>query len=148
MPFGPIPYFNPWMLASPTLPDIYWKVKSREQLIAQLYCIVDAIKDLDNQQTDEINEHESEITELQGIIDSIQNGEYFDKYIDGLASWIDENLQELVARQAAYCFPTFWQEPETGAWHVAMVIPNTWDFLRFKWVFDESDHTFRIALEY
>ena len=43
--FTPLPFFNPWMLTNPTLPKLYWEVKSPEQLIANLYCIIDAIKD-------------------------------------------------------------------------------------------------------
>lgn len=33
--------YNPWMISNPTLPKLYWAVKSPEQLVANLYCIID-----------------------------------------------------------------------------------------------------------
>lgn len=126
MTFGPIPYFNPWMLASPTLPDIYWKVKSREQLIAQLYCIVDAIKDLDNQQTDEINAHEAEIAELQGLFEKFQQSGFDDYYKAQIEQWIQDNAAIIWDKLAQMVFFGL-----TDDGHFCAYIPDSWADIQF-----------------
>lgn len=146
--FNHLPVFNPWMIANPTLPKLYWEVKSPEQLVANLYCIIDALKDHVNATTEQVNDNSQAIEEIQTVIDAIENGGYYDKYIDGLAKWIDANLQQLVARQSKYVFPTFYQEPDTGVWRHAIVVPQGWEHLKFKWIFDERDNTYRITINY
>lgn len=146
--YAPLPFFDPFMIANPTLPKLYWEVKSPEQLIANLYCIMEALKDPINNTIEQVNENTSAIEAIQTVIDSIQNGGYFDEYVDGLAKWIDENIQQLVARQSKYVFPTFYQEPDTGAWRYALVIPQGWEQLKFRWIFDERDNTYHVTINY
>lgn len=146
--FAPLPYFDPFMIANPTLPKMYWQVKSPEQLVANLYCIINAMKGHINDTSEQVNKNTLAIEQLQAVIDSIENGDYYDQYIDGLAKWIDENLQQLVARQSKYVFPTFIREPETGAWRYAVVVPQGWEYLKFDWIFDERDGTYRIRINY
>lgn len=146
--YAPLPFFDPFMIANPTLPKLYWEVKSPEQLIANLYCIVEALKDPINNTIEQVNENTETIEAIQTVIDSIQNGGYFDEYVDGLAKWIDENIQQLVARQSKYVFPTFYQEPDTGVWRYALVIPQGWEQLKFRWIFDERDNTYHVTINY
>ena len=146
--FVPLPYFDPFMIANPTLPKIYWEVKSPEQLVANLYCIIDAMKDPINDTADQVNKNTAAIELIQTVIDSIENGGYYDQYIDGLAKWIDANLQQLVARQSKFVFPTFYQEPDTGCWRYALVVPQGWEHLIFDWIFDERDNTYHVRINY
>lgn len=146
--FIPLPYFNPFMIANPTLPKLYWEVKSPEQLVANLYCIINAMKDPINDTAEQVNKNTAAIEQIQAVIDSIENGGYYDQYIDGLAKWIDENLQQLVARQSKYVFPTFYEEPKTGAWRYAVVTPQGWEHLKFDWIFDERDGTYHVRINY
>ena len=146
--FAPLPYFDPFMIANPTLPKLYWEVKSPEQLVANLYCIVDAMKDPINNTAEQVNKNTAVIEQLKDVIESIENGEYYDQYIDGLAKWIDENLQQLVARQSKYVFPTFYQEPDTEVIRYALVIPQGWEHLKFDWIFDERDNTYHVRINY
>lgn len=143
-----LPFFNPWMLTNPTLPKLYWQVKSPEQLVANLYCIINALSDHENSLTEQVNGNTEAIEALQVIIDAIENGAYYDKYIDGLAKWIDANLQQLVARQSKYVFPTFYMEPDTGAWRYAVIVPSGWEHLKFDWIFDERDNTYHVRISY
>ncbi len=147
-PITVLPFFNPWMLTDPTLPKLYWEVKSPEQLIANLYCIINALQDPLNTTIDQTNLNTKDIADIQAVIDSIKSGEYFDVYIDGLAKWVDENIQQLVARQSKYLFPTFYQEPDTGVWRYALVIPSRWSHLKFDWIFDERDNVYHIRINF
>ena len=60
-----LPYFNPWMLTNPTLPKLYWEVKSPEQLIANVYCIIDAFSNQVNDITGQVNANTEKIAELE-----------------------------------------------------------------------------------
>jgi hypothetical protein len=146
--YTPLPLFDPWMLTNPTLPKLYWEAKSPEQLIANLYCIIDAIKDPLNNTIGLSSKNAETIEEIEKVIESIENGQYYDRYIDGLAKWIDANLQQLVARQSKFVFPTFYQEPDTGVVRYALVIPRGWDHLKFDWFFDERDNTYHVRINY
>lgn len=146
--YAPLPFFDPFMIANPTLPKLYWEVKSPEQLVANLYCIIEALKDPINNTIEQVNENTAAIEAIQAVIDSIQNGGYFNRYVDGLAKWIDENIQQLVARQSKYVFPTFYQEPDTGTWRYALVIPHGWEHLKFRWIFNERDNTYHVTINY
>lgn len=146
--FIPLPYFDPFMISNPTLPKLYWEVKSPEQLVANLYCIIDAMKDPINGTAEQVNKNTAAIEQIQNVIDSIENGGYYDQYIDGLAKWIDANLQQLVARQSKFVFPTFYQEPDTGCWRYAVVVPQGWEHLDFDWIFDERDNTYHVRINY
>lgn len=145
-----IPLFNPLMISNPTLPKMYWEVKSQEQLVANLYCIMDALKDTLNEDIGQTNANTDAISTIQQVIDSIESGNYTDKYIDGLAKWIDENLAAIVCRWAYFAFPGF-EQFEDGTWHFTMTVPRNWAFLKFQFPFvtdDGNNGTYHIMLTY
>ena len=72
--FIPLPYFDPFMIANPTLPKLYWEVKSPEQLVANLYCIIEAMKDPINDTAEQVIKNTAAIEQIQAVIDSIENG--------------------------------------------------------------------------
>lgn len=141
-----LPPFDPFMAANPTLPDLYMQTKSPQQQIAQLYCALEAVKRYDNAQTVQINDNTQDISELQTVADSIANGEYLDKYIDGLASYIDRNLVAFVARLTSYVFPGFYWDGE--CWHLMFTVPADWKFLRFQFIWVPDDFCYHIVLTY
>ena len=84
---------------------------------------------------------ETNITELQSQMQQVQetlqkfiNGEYTDKYIDSLASWIDTNLQELVGRIVKYVFFGL-----TDDGYFIAYIPQNWDFISFDTIINPDD---------
>ena len=74
--------FCPWTLTNPTLPKMYWEVKSQEQLIAQLYCIINYLQDYENQQTEAINENTESIADVPAQISEMR--EYLNSSIEYL----------------------------------------------------------------
>lgn len=86
-----------------------------------------------------------QVAEMQKLLESIKNGEYAELYIDQLASYIDNNLINFIARLTKYVFPTFYYDGE--CWRFSLVIPSTWDYLKFTWSF-EDDKTWHINLNY
>lgn len=100
----PLPYFNPFMLANPTLPDLYMQTKSPQQLIDALYCAVQAIADYDNEQSTQININTKNIAELQDLFEQFQASGFDDYYREQIAKWIKDNLPELWDMFAAQVF--------------------------------------------
>lgn len=67
--FTPLPYFDPFLIANPTLPKLYWEVKSPEQLTANLYCIINALKDYVNDASEQVNENSAAIDRLEMLFE-------------------------------------------------------------------------------
>lgn len=87
---------------------------------------------------------QKDVNILYSEIDKIKNGEYIGEYIQGLACWIDKNLQCLVARIAK--FVTFGL---TLDGHFVVYIPSNWDFLEFDTcVNPDSPNYGRLAISF
>lgn len=141
----PIPYYF-YNMTNPTLPKFYYQVKSQEQKIATLACAVEGLKDHENVLTGQVNDNTEDIEQLQGYVERIQNGEYVDGYIDQLAGYIDRNLIAFVARLAQYVFPILYWDGE--CYRYAVVVPQSWRFLKFSWVWVDEDRSYHIVLTY
>lgn len=92
----------------------------------------------------EVADVESQLAELQKTLDEIKNGQYVYNYIDQLAGYIDANLQDFVARIAMYAFPGFYWDGY--AWRYQIIVPESWTFLKFRWVWVEDDMSYHIML--
>lgn len=124
--YTPIPYFNPWMLTNPTLPKLYWEVKSPEQLIATLYCIVNALKDYVNNFTDHINDNSEAIEELEELFKKFQESGFEDYYEKQLEKWINDNLP--------WIFKMFIKQVYFGLTddgRFCAYIPSSWSDIKF-----------------
>lgn len=78
-----------------------------------------------------------DVKELQIELNKISNGEYMSIYIDALAKWIDNNLQELVGRIVK--FVAF--ELDDSGYFIAY-IPETWKFLKFDTIVDTENKNY------
>lgn len=68
----------------------------------------------------------SDLQEMADTLEDIKAGKYVDLYLDSLKNYIDDNLQEFVARIAKQVTFGLNTEGRLIAW-----IPDTWDFLQF-----------------
>lgn len=121
-----IPIFAPWNLANPTLPKMYWGVKSQEQLIAQLYCIIDYLRDYENQQTDEINASSEAISELEELFKKFQESGFEDYYEAQLQEWIENHPAEIWAALGKMVFFGL-----TSDGHFCAYVPESWSDIVF-----------------
>ena len=69
------------------------------------------------------------------------------QFIDQLEAYIDQHLIDYVARMAYYVFPTL-QQFDDGTWHYAIKVPQSWKQLHFSWIWDETDHVWKLVLLY
>ena len=146
---GPTPPAVPLLgLAAgvPVIPKLYWDAYSDEERIKRLWECFDRLTTLFNQIVPEVNRNTQDYDALKDTLDQIKAGEYVDGYIDQLASWIDANLTQFVARLAKYVFPGFYWDGK--CWRYQLTVPSDWDFLKFKWVWVESDLSYHITLNF
>lgn len=97
-----------------------------------------------NAQNDKIAELGQTVVQLQKDIDDLLNGEYIDNYVKALATWIDNNLQQLVGKVVKYV----WFEIDDSGYFIAY-IPDTWDFVNFGTELDPDDEDYgKLVLEW
>lgn len=80
-----------------------------------------------------LEEHDNAIKDLQNELEKIKNGEYMSVYIEALAKWIDENLQELVKKIVKYIFFGL-----TNDGYFCAYIPDSWDFVKFDTILEPT----------
>lgn len=121
-----IPYFNPWMILNPTIPKMYWEVKSPEQLVANLYCIMDALKDYVNGTSDQINANTDKIAELEGLFKKFQESGFDDYYARQVTAWIASNLEFIYDKTIRQVFFGLTDDGRFCAY-----VPNSWADIKF-----------------
>lgn len=121
-----IPFFNPWMISNPTLPKMYWEVKSPEQLVANLYCIMDALKNYVNGASDQINENTDKIAELEDLFKKFQESGFDDYYAKQVTAWIASNLEFIYDKTVKQVFFGLTDDGRFCAY-----VPNSWADIKF-----------------
>ena len=89
--------------------------------------------ELIEQLSGDVNQLKSDVATLETEIEKIKNGEYMSEYIDALANWIDQNLQELVGKIVKYVFFGL-----SSDGHFVAHIPESWNFIQFDTIMDTS----------
>lgn len=121
-----LPYFNPWMLTNPTLPKLYWETKSSEQLIANVYCIINAFSDQVNDVTGQVNDNTSKIEELKELFQKFMDSGFEDYYEKQLEQWINDNVKWLWETFAQMVFFGL-----TSDGYFCAYVPDSWADITF-----------------
>lgn len=124
--YTPIPFFNPWMLTNPTLPKLYWEVKSPEQLTANLYCIINAMQDYLNNVTDQVNINADDIKKIQDTLKKFIESGFDDYYRAQIEQWIKDNVKCLWEALAQMVFFGL-----TSDGHFCAYVPESWGDITF-----------------
>lgn len=75
---------------------------------------------------EDIKNLKAEMDALLAEFESVKNGDYVELYINAIAKWIDNNLQQLVGRVVKYVFFGL-----TDDGYFIAYIPESWDFISF-----------------
>lgn len=81
----------------------------------------------------DIKQLKAELDLVQAELEKVKKGEYVSLYINALASWIDNNLQELVGRVVKYVFFGL-----TDDGYFCAHIPDSWKFISFDTIIDTT----------
>ena len=80
---------------------------------------------------------QNDLNEMQATLDAIKNGEYVELYLDAIKSYIDNNLQQLVAGIVKYVVFGLNTEGRLVAY-----IPSAWQFLHFGTINDPDSELY------
>lgn len=99
-----------------------------------------AIEGLEN----DIDELRDEIDIVNDELEKVKSGDYVSLYLDSLKAWIDENLQELVARIVKQ---VWFGLTDTG--YFVAYIPSSWDGITFDTIVDSTSELYgHLVLRY
>lgn len=138
--------FASFLSSTPVVPELYWNVYSSEQRWKVICERLEGLISYVGEMKDVVNVDTSDISAMKQLLDDIKNGKYADLYLDAVASYIDNNLTQFVARIARYAFPQLVWDGE--AWRYSVVVPTSWDFLRFRYTYLADDGTYHLTLNY
>lgn len=142
-----LPWWSDLWCMNQTIPySLDTRSLSALEILNKLVLAVDGIINDANVGIDQIKQMQEQIAELDDLLHKIADGEYAELYIDQLASYIDKNLIMFVARLVKYVFPGFYWDGD--CWRLEFVMPSNWDFLNFKFVWNQDDFSYHIELEY
>ena len=142
-----LPWWSDLWCMNQTIPySLDTRSLSALEILNKLVLAVDGIINDANVGVDQIKQMQEQIAELDDLLHRIADGEYAELYIDQLASYIDKNLLMFVARLVKYVFPGFYWDGD--CWRLEFVMPSNWDFLNFKFVWNQDDFSYHIELEY
>lgn len=134
-----LPHF--WFWCQKVLPLVYDNSLSYYEVLCKCVQYINDIIDNQKEMAAQITKNANDIAELQtemqfvmSELEKVKNGDYVSLYIDALASWIDNNLQQLVARVVKYVFFGL-----TANGYFAAYIPQTWDFLGFDTIVEPDN---------
>jgi hypothetical protein len=133
------------------LPTVYDDSLSYLELLSKVVKKLNELGDDYNQLVEvlentsyDYSQMQADIALLQEEMEKVKNGEYVSAYVDALAKWIDENLQELVSR-----IVTFVSFGLTDNGYFFADVTDHWDFLRFGTIFDMNDPNYlHLYIEY
>lgn len=95
------------------------------------------IREILEQYGTDIESLKKDVNDLQTELEKVKNGDYLSLYIDSLQNWIDQNIQNLVARIVKYVFFGL-----TDDGHFIAYIPETWNFIHFDTIMSTDDELY------
>jgi len=117
--------------------NLDWILQKMKEAISQVdinNAKVELLSDKCDEFQEELNVVNSAITAINNELEKVENGEYVQLYLNSIISWIDNNLQQLVANIVKYV--AF--EIDDSGYFIAN-IPDTWKFLKFDTIVDTNN---------
>lgn len=133
------------------LPLVYDDSLSYMELLSKVVKKLNELGEDYNLLVEELNQHDydyqqmqEDIALLQEEMEKVKRGDYISNYIDALSQWIDDNLQELVAK-----IVKFVQFGLTNTGYFYADVTDAWDFLQFSTIYDTADPNYlHLVIEY
>lgn len=140
----PIVPFWGYSAFTPTIPKLYWDVKSQEQRILNLFDLLDKLVCYANMLGVRINVTDSDVSELKAEFERLKDGKIWDMYEKKLKEWIDESLPDIIGQVAKMVFFGL-----TDDGYFCAYIPDSWKDITFDTgaVFGQTDYG-RLILKY
>lgn len=119
---------NPSSLLSttPTIPKFYWDVKSQEQRIKVMCCLIQQLIDQYGSTDSQIQKNAEDIAELQELFRKFQESGFDDYYEQQVIKWIADNIAILYEQLANKVFFGL-----TSDGYFCAYVPDSWSDITF-----------------
>lgn len=134
---GPIPPFWGFSNFTPTIPKLYWDVKSQEQRILNLFDLLDKVVDYCNQMGLQINVNKADIDQLRKDFEELKDGKFWDYYEQQITAWVEANMPEIMAKAAKMVYFGL-----TDDGYFCAYIPDSWADLTFDTGMNYGTYTY------
>lgn len=122
----PIPDFWAFTAFTPTIPKLYWDVRSQEQRILNIFQLLDRIICYAQAVGEEVNGYNEDIAALKEEFETFKESGFLDYYEEQLNTWINENMPELIQKAMKMVFFGL-----TDNGYFCAYIPDAWSDITF-----------------
>lgn len=132
-----IPPFWGFSAFTPTIPKLYWNVKSQEQRILNLFDLLDKLVCYCDNMGTQINVTKADIEALKEEFEKFKESGFLDYYEKQLTEWVEKNMPDLIAQAVKQVYFGL-----TDDGYFCAYIPDSWSDITFDTgaVFGRSDY--------
>lgn len=123
---SPIPPFWGFSAFTPTIPKLYWNVKSQEQRILNLFDLLNKLVCYAEQMGIQLNVSQDELEKLKDEFEQFKDSGFEDYYEKQLAQWMNENAATLFQLLAKMVFFGL-----TDDGYFCIYVPESWSDITF-----------------
>lgn len=129
---SPIPPFWGFSAFTPTIPKLYWNVKSQEQRILNLFDLLNKLVCYCNSMGLQIDVNAQDIAHLQAAMQELKDGGLLDYYEKQIYAWIQANMANLLSAGIKQVYFGLTDDTYTGgAGYFVAYIPESWSEIVF-----------------
>lgn len=134
---SPIPPFWGFSAFTPTIPKLYWNVKSQEQRILNLFDLLNKLVCYADNMGLQIDVNAQDIKDLQDAMQDLKDGGLLDYYENQIYQWIQDNMDALISASIKF---VYFGLTEDG--YFCAYIPKSWSELTFDTgaIYGRSDY--------
>lgn len=111
---------------TPTIPKFYWDVKSQEQRIKVMCCLIQQLIDQYGSTDSQIQKNTEAIEELEELFTQFQESGFDDYYEQQVIKWIGDNIEILYQQLAKQVFFGL-----TSDGYFCAYVPDSWSDITF-----------------
>ena len=129
---SPIPPFWGFSAFTPTIPKLYWNVKSQEQRILNLFDLLNKLVCYCDNMGLQIDVNAQDIEGLQTAMQELKDGGLLDYYEKQIYAWIQANMADLLSAGIKQVYFGLTDDTYSGgAGYFVAYIPDSWSEITF-----------------
>lgn len=123
---SPIPPFWGFSAFTPTIPKLYWDVKSQEQRILNLFDLLNKLVCYCDNMGLQIDVNAQDIQEIRDYVNEFLTSGFDDALAEKIAKWIDDHLQFIFTHTIRQVYFGLTQDG-----HFVAYVPDSWSDIVF-----------------
>ena len=134
---SPIPPFWGFSAFTPTIPKLYWDVKSQEQRILNLFDLLNKLVCYCDNMGLQIDVNANQIQKLKDEFETFKESGFFSYYAAQIEKWIQDNMEHVISQAIKMVFFGLTQDGYFCAY-----IPKSWAGILFDTVADYANENY------